>query len=177
MMLNLPNSLSLSRIVLLPVVILSDHNGFTALTAACLTLAIISDLVDGPIARRRGHSSAAGTLIDHGSDASFVTGFSLWLALANALPLLLAPLIAIAFVQYLLDALWLRQPGSRPSRLGRFNGIGYYVVCVAAWINLRLLNLPIVEVSVNLLAWTLAVTTVVSILTRITFTVRRIRRF
>ena len=42
--------------------------------AALLALAIASDYLDGPVARRTGKASARGMLFDHATDCLFVTG-------------------------------------------------------------------------------------------------------
>ena len=169
-MLNLPNLLSLSRVVLAPAIIAADHAGILWLACLLLAAAVVTDLIDGPIARRKGIATPRGTLIDHGCDAFFVSSLCAWLAYHEVLPIWLSPLIAIAVVQYLLDAVWLKQPGSRPSRLGKFNGIGYYVAVVSGYIALRLITGSWFTQTVQLIAWLLILATVGSIMSRLYFT-------
>ncbi|MSR14067.1 MAG: hypothetical protein EXR86_05755 [Gammaproteobacteria bacterium] len=122
---TLANSLSASRIVLAPATMWSLVEDRAALSVLLFGIVIASDLVDGRIARRRQQVSALGTLIDHGSDAIFVTalcGVGAWLSL---IPIALPILITFAFLHYVLDS---RGSELRGSRLGRWNGIGYFVI-------------------------------------------------
>jgi len=73
---NLPNLLTLSRIVVIPVIFLSVYInavwwGF--LTAALFIFASITDYFDGYLARARGQVSAFGRLLDPIADKLLVT--------------------------------------------------------------------------------------------------------
>ena len=102
-----------------------------SVVAALLTLAIVSDLVDGRVARRLGTASSRGQLFDHGTDCLFVTACLTGAAAAGQVPLVLPALVAAAFGQYVFDSYWVhRQKRLRMSTLGRWNGIGYFVPLV-----------------------------------------------
>ena len=88
--------------------------------------AVASDVVDGRLARARNETSAFGGLLDHASDATFVTLGQLALAAAGRVPLLLPILIVAAFLQYVLDSKSLAGRDLRTSALGRWNGILYF---------------------------------------------------
>ena len=120
------NAVTCLRLALAPALVASILSGEPRWAAACFALAVASDFADGWLARRRSQVSALGGALDHGVDACFVAAASAALAWRGVLPLLLPPLIAAAFVQYALDS---RVPagGLLPSRLGRWNGIAYYV--------------------------------------------------
>src|SRR3954469_18207746 len=60
----LPLAAALARPGLLP----------PGVVALLLGLAIASDYLDGPLARRTGTASATGMLFDHSTDCLFVTG-------------------------------------------------------------------------------------------------------
>jgi phosphatidylglycerophosphate synthase len=90
-------------------------------------LAVITDLADGPLARRQHTSSSRGSLFDHGTDALFVAATLAALATLEAVPWPLPALVAAAFFQYALDSRALAGRPLRTSRLGRGNGIAYYV--------------------------------------------------
>jgi phosphatidylglycerophosphate synthase len=98
--------------------------------AASLIFAVAaaSDFADGRVARRRGQISPLGGFLDHAVDAAFVSTGAAALASVGALPWPLAPLIAIAFLQYALDSRWLGARGLHGSALGRWNGIAYFVI-------------------------------------------------
>jgi phosphatidylglycerophosphate synthase len=133
-----------------------------ALAAPLFALAVVSDLLDGRLARRRGAVSRHGRLLDHGADFAFVTAGLLAAAWRGALPLLLPLGIALAFAQYVLDSHLLhREPGLRMSRIGRWNGVLYFVplggVCLAD------LGVPGLETATRMTAWLLVATTALSI--------------
>jgi CDP-diacylglycerol--glycerol-3-phosphate 3-phosphatidyltransferase len=79
---NLPNSITMSRIVMIPLLlwILSPHfpwqgGGAQELTASILfVLASITDGLDGYLARRRGQITTMGMLLDPLADKIMVTG-------------------------------------------------------------------------------------------------------
>lgn len=130
--LTVPNVLSLSRLPLAAGVawaLLADR-AWIGLTL--FALAVLTDVLDGRLARARGQATRLGTLLDHGADASFVTAVTTAAAVLGLLPGLLPPLIVIAFLQYLLDSSVLTGAALRRSQLGRYNGIAYYVIAGAA---------------------------------------------
>jgi phosphatidylglycerophosphate synthase len=132
------------------------------LAAGAIGVAIATDLLDGIAARRAGTESAAGRLFDHAADFLFVTSGLFALAWRGATPWILPVLIAVAFTQYVVDSYWLhRERQLRMSRLGRWNGILYFVpLCGDV---LARLGLPLLHGPVRWIAWALVVTTLLSI--------------
>ena len=136
------------------------------LTASVLlTLAILSDMFDGPIARRKGKESAAGGLLDHTCDAVLVTTLLFALTNTNELPLLLPILVLISFIQYVLDSKALSGHKLRTSLLGRFNGIAYFVI-VSMYIFSEVLGNVLSEHFLTICCWALVFSTSLSILER-----------
>ncbi len=130
--LNLPNTISAARVVLAPVLAVAVFAGRPGIALVIFAVVVLSDMLDGPLARRRGTPTPFGTLIDHGADACFVTiGTAVYAAL-GVLPWMLPVAIAIAFTQYVADASLFSSTTPRPSRLGRYNGIAYFVIVGAA---------------------------------------------
>jgi cardiolipin synthase len=126
--LTLANSLTLLRLLLaLP---FAQAVRADAPVAASLIFAVAaaSDFADGRLARRRGEISALGGFLDHAVDAVFVSTGAAALASVGVLPWPLAPLIAVAFLQYTLDSRLMRSSGLQPSSLGRWDGIAYFVI-------------------------------------------------
>ena len=145
-------------------------------------LAVATDLVDGRVARHYGESSPLGGLLDHATDATFVALGCFAVALRGEAPWILSFLIAAAFVQYVVDSR-AREPlasvraeptrarapvwALRASALGRWNGIGYFV----------LLGIPVVRDGLSLgwpprewvivIGWALVGSTVVSMVERL----------
>ncbi len=134
------NLLTGLRLILAPVCayLIVEARDFEAVIV--FAIAIATDFTDGPLARKRGETSPFGALLDHGTDATFVVLGNAALACREFVPVYLAPLIAVAFVQYTLDSKALAGRPLRASRLGRWNGIFYFVV----------LGTPIVR---NMLGW------------------------
>ena len=122
------NALTLLRLLLAPVLAVAvlSHSATTA--AVLFFLAVGTDLADGWVARRYGEQTPFGGFADHAVDATFVITGSAALARIGVLPVLLPWLIAAAFLQYALDSRVLSASGLVASRLGRWNGIAYYVM-------------------------------------------------
>jgi phosphatidylglycerophosphate synthase len=125
------NALTVARLILtVPFAFLMAAGGarHAVLAAVTLAAAIATDLLDGPVARRRGTATAAGGAFDHAADFCFVVSGLFAGAARGAFPWLLPVLVTVAFAQYVADSYWVDERRSlRPSRLGRYNGILYFV--------------------------------------------------
>ncbi len=134
-----------------------------------VTVAIVSDLIDGRVARRTGSASPRGMLFDHTTDCLFVTAGLAGASVAGLLPTILPVLVPIAFSQYVLDSYFLhRQRQLRMSALGRWNGIFYFaplVMITIAALHLSVLS-QLARVLVRPCAVLLALSTVASIIDR-----------
>lgn len=119
--------LSLARLALVPPLYLAIRSDAPVVATAIFWLAVASDFADGWVARRFDQVTPLGGTIDHSVDAIFVATGVFALAQAGVLPLPLAPVILLAFAQYALDSRSFAGQALRPSRLGRWNGIAYYV--------------------------------------------------
>ncbi len=129
-------------------------------------LAVASDLVDGALARRRDQVTKIGGLIDHAADATFVTVTITCMALQQDRSLLLSFLIILAFAQYVLDSQAHRGQRLIASSLGRYNGIGYFLLA-GALLLAEVIPPPSLWGDALMLAyWVLIITTVLSILDR-----------
>ena len=128
--------------------------------------AVVTDLLDGRVARRRKEVSRLGGVLDHAVDALFVSSGLMALSVDGLIPLALPVLIVLAFAQYALDSRVLSGKALRTSFLGRNNGIAYYAV----------LGIPVVarglELSwpspgqVRVLAWLILASTLISMVDR-----------
>ena len=148
--------------------------------ALLLGLAIASDYLDGPLARRTGTASARGMLFDHSTDCLFVTGGLAGAAIAGAVTPILPALIPFAFGQYVVDSyVWHRQRQLRASFLGRWNGILYFVPLVliaAARLPFPAGFASFLRLAAGVLGYLLAASTVASIIDRATTPFRSIAR-
>ena len=173
------NTFTAVRLVLaLPMAVALAHP--TLLTpgvvALMLAVAIASDYLDGPIARRTGTASPRGMLFDHATDCLFVTGGLTGAALAGSITPILPALIPLAFGQYVVDSyVWSRRRQLRASFLGRWNGIFYFVPIVL--ITIARLPVPprsasFLDHAAGALGYLLAASTVASMIDRATTPVR-----
>jgi phosphatidylglycerophosphate synthase len=121
------NALTGLRLAAAPVAALAVRYGASRLALALFVLAVATDLLDGPLARRRGEASALGGFFDHATDATFVSLGLLACATRGLVPWLLPLCVAVAFLQYALDSRALEGRPLHASALGRWNGIAYFV--------------------------------------------------
>jgi phosphatidylglycerophosphate synthase len=163
---TLANAVTGLRLALVPALvacILADLPRWGSLVFA---VAVASDFADDWLARRRAEASALGGALDHGVDALLVCAASAALAWRGVLPAPLPALVAAAFLQYALGS---RTPagGLWPSRLGRWNGIAYYVA-VAVPLVRDALSLPWPGPGpVLAFGWVLVASTLISMASRL----------
>jgi phosphatidylglycerophosphate synthase len=163
---RIADALTLLRLLLAPVLVACILAGEATWGALVFALAVASDFADGWLARRRSEATARGGALDHGVDACFVAAGLAALAWRGALPAALPPLVAAAFLQYATDA---RAPGGGlvASRLGRWNGIAYYVALAVPLVRDALgLGAP-GPALVRGLGWLLVATTLISMASRL----------
>jgi len=124
-------------------------------------VALLTDFLDGPIARRRGTVTAFSGTFDHGSDFLFVTSGIFAGAYRGVFPWVLPVCITAAFAQYVIDSYWIhRQSKLRGSKLGRYNGMLYFVPPVVD-ILIRL-GARFLQPLLTILVWGLVLSTLVS---------------
>jgi len=147
---NLPNSITLSRIASVPLLIwaLSPHfpqNGFSGeqeiLASATFILASITDGVDGYLARRRGQITTLGMLLDPLADKLMVTAAFILLVAYN--PAVMHPWIAVLVIgrEFLVSGLRSIATSEgftiQASDLGKLKTVTQIVAVVAAILNHR----------------------------------------
>ena len=135
-----------------------------------ISLGIATDYFDGIIARLSETASPKGRLFDHGTDFLFVTGGLGGAALAGDISIVLPILIVCAFTQYVLDSYWMHcEKELRMSRLGRWNGILYFVPLVlvsASRLDVTANSSHLWSTGILLVSYGLILSTVASIIDR-----------
>ena len=166
----MPHALTAVRLVLVfPFALFmargDEHSALFA--GIVIAVAIVTDFLDGYVARREGVASAAGRTFDHIVDFLFVTSGLFSGALRGAFSWILPVLITAAFAQYLIDSYWgHRLSGLRGSQLGRVNGILYFVpLCMDILIRL---GLDFLQPMLRILVWALVFSTLISMGQRLT---------
>ena len=163
---SLPNALSVSRVPLALLAVFALLSAAPAVAMWIFALAALTDLVDGRIARARNQATPLGGLLDHASDATFVTAVLAAWSVRGEIPVCLPLLIPLAFMQYVLDSKALSGQRLRGSLIGRWNGVAYFVLAGVPTVRDGLgLDWP-VQAWVRALAWALIATTVLSMAER-----------
>src|ERR1700683_1957913 len=141
-----------------------------AFALAVWSIALLTDFLDGPIARRKGTVTALSGTFDHDSGILFVTSGIFSGDTRGSFPWILPILITAAFAQYVLDSYWIhRHTRLRGSKLGRYNGMLYFVpTCMDILIRMGLMFL---QPLLTILVWLLVVSTLVSMGQRLMFRV------
>jgi phosphatidylglycerophosphate synthase len=139
---------------------------FAVFALVVWAVALITDFLDGPIARRRGTVTAWSGTFDHTTDFLFVTSGLFAGAFRGVFPWILPILIVAAFSQYVIDSYWIhRQTKLRGSKLGRYNGMLYFVPpCMEIVIRLGVRWL---QPLLTILVWMLVLSTLVSMAQRL----------
>lgn len=122
------NGLTLLRLLSAPATAMAIVGEAHACALALFCFAVLSDLADGPIARRRGEVSVFGGLFDHTSDAIYVATGLAACAWHGLVPVALPALVLTSFAQYALDSRALAGRPLRASFIGRWNGVAYFVL-------------------------------------------------
>ena len=160
------NALSALRLLITGPCAYAIWRGAWPIAAALFALAVVTDVFDGIVARRRGQATPLGGLLDHSIDALYVTATLTALTLIGAVPVCLAPLVVASFAQYVWDSAALQGAPLRASVLGRWNGVGYYALVGAVVIRNALgFDWPSPLV-VWIAGWLLIVSTLVSMCDR-----------
>jgi CDP-diacylglycerol--glycerol-3-phosphate 3-phosphatidyltransferase len=134
---------------------------FAVFALVVWAVALLTDFLDGPIARRRGIVTAFSGTFDHTTDFLFVTSGLFAGAFRGVFPWILPILIVAAFLQYVIDSYWIhRHSKLRGSKLGRYNGMLYFApTCMEIIIRLGAYWL---QPLLTILVWMLVLSTLVS---------------
>ena len=129
---NPANVLTAIRLLLIPILVWAIVGTQWLTAAITIALAIVTDIYDGKLARHYNSASPLGGFFDHGTDALLVSSSAWALAQNGLIHAWLWPFIGFAFAQYALDSKILQGRVLRTSKLGKYNGIGYYVLACTA---------------------------------------------
>ena len=173
MRLSAANGLTAARLLAIGPSVWAIATDRWGMAGILFTLAVVTDLLDGPLARRLGQVTRAGALFDHATDALYVAASLAALAAAGYLNIWLPGLVILAFIQYLLDSRVLAGAELRTSLLGRYNGIAYFALA----------GIPVIREALDLtwpadswvrgLGWLLVASTLTSMADRALALVRR----
>lgn len=161
---QLPNLITLSRIALVPVLILLLRERDYAASLAVFAAAGVSDALDGFLAKRLGHVSHLGAVLDPLADKALLVGAYVMLTILGDVPFWL--MLTVAFRDALIIGGYLIYTSlygavrMNPSRLSKFNTLAQISLVVAVLVQ-RAANLPIAPLA-EALIYLVLLTTVAS---------------
>lgn len=159
------NLLTAIRAVVIVPTCLAILNQAWIMAAVLFTTAVVTDILDGKVARRLNQTSPFGGLFDHSTDAAFVSLGCWAFASQGTINMVLPALIILAFIQYMLDSKALAGVALRMSAIGRSNGVAYYIL-VGTLIGAQVLNWQWLVQIAGYVAWLLVLTSGLSMLDR-----------
>lgn len=157
---NIPNSLTLIRIILIPVFIVVFYLNFRwahQLAAAIFALAAITDLLDGYFARKLGQISKLGAFLDPVADKLMVAVVLVLLVQNHPTVWLTLPAAVIVGREITVSALreWMAEIGARRkvavSFLGKFKTVAQMVALIMLIYRENIQGLPIYTIGMVLL--------------------------
>jgi CDP-diacylglycerol--glycerol-3-phosphate 3-phosphatidyltransferase/cardiolipin synthase len=152
--LNIPNTLTLLRILLIPVLVLAFYLPVTwsHLASACIfTFAAVTDGLDGWLARRLGQTSALGAFLDPVADKLMIAVALVLLVERHPTPWLALPAAVIIGREITISALreWMAELGDRKrvavSGMGKLKTIVQMVALVLLLLHDPVGPLPVFE--------------------------------
>lgn len=171
-MLNIPNLLSLIRVLLIPVLValyFVSHPAATVWATVVFVLAAITDWLDGYLARKWQQTSPFGAFIDPVADKLIVVVALLLILFKSPTWIILLPVIVIVFREITISALreWMAEIGARNvvqvSSMGKWKTT-FQMIAIGCLIFYKpLFDLPIFEIGVAML-YLAAILTLVSMI-------------
>lgn len=126
-MLNIPNTLTILRVLLIPVFVISLMDGHFALSFVIFVVAGITDAIDGVIARITNQRTTLGAYLDPTADKLLLTCAFLALAILKAIPSWLAVIVitrdVIISLGFMILFLMDRKPEIKPTALSKLNTV------------------------------------------------------
>ncbi len=139
---NVPNLLSIFRLVVTVFFILAVNNGQFRLALYLFIIQGVSDLLDGFLARVMGKKTALGAFLDPVADKTMLVSAYIVLCIHNLLPLWITAIVLIRDLVLAMGFLALRKVGIRfrlsPSILGKATtGFQILAVVYVLWSDSR----------------------------------------
>ena len=172
---TVPNLLSLSRLVLLPVVLLLLARNQDIAALVVMAISWVTDGLDGYLARRLRQVTDLGRVLDHLVDKIWTGAVLVTLVYLRNLPLLIAAAVVLRDVLILAGSLVImKSRGSFVSSdvLGKITGSAFALLVVY-----YTLNLPVLAGYKPYVDYTIGILIVVSFLNYVTVFLRRMGRF
>jgi cardiolipin synthase len=162
-MLNLPNFLSVGRIILVPLFVILSINQDFGWALLIFVVAAISDAVDGLLARLLQQRTVLGSYLDPAADKLLTASAYVILAILNILPGWLAVIVISRDVIIILGIMILFLTSHpleiRPSLASKFTTMLQFCTVVSTLVSKYAFQVPFL---IDFLIWGTAVATVIS---------------
>jgi len=172
---NIPNAITLLRLIAIPHLIYSFNYLSMFVTFSIFLSAIISDLVDGYVARKISSTSKIGAYLDVIVDFIFITGMYFFFSFKGIYSPWLLLVIVFVFAQFIISNILLKQTIYDP--IGKyfgsilFGGIGVTILISEQLIsNLIVFTDQIVYILVTVF---IVISALASLLSRFTYLLRQ----
>jgi len=174
---NIPNTITLLRLIAIPHLIYSFSYLSMFVTFSIFLAAIISDLVDGYVARKISSTSKFGAYLDVIVDFLFITGMYLFFSLQGIYSIWLLLVIVFVFAQFIISNILLKQTIYDP--IGKYFGsILFWGIGVTILISDQLISNLIVftdQIVYIMVTIFIVIFALVSLLSRFTYLLRQRR--
>lgn len=127
---NVPNILTISRFLLIPVYIAVFASGYYIWAFVVVVVAGLTDVLDGYIARSRGQITAVGAMLDPLADKSMMIVVIISLVVSGLIPWYAAALVFIRDVGMIIGSAIFHFRGKRTvpaNTMGKITTVLYYV--------------------------------------------------
>lgn len=176
---NIPNTITLLRLITIPHLIYSFNYLSMFVTFSIFLAAIISDLVDGYVARKISSTSKIGAYLDVLVDFIFITGIYFFFCLKGIYSPWVLLIIVFVFAQFIISNLLLKQTIYDP--IGKYFGsILFGGIGVTILISEQLISSLIVftdQIVYSMVTVFIVISALASLLSRFTFLLRQIRSY
>ncbi|RKP47279.1 CDP-diacylglycerol--glycerol-3-phosphate 3-phosphatidyltransferase [Cohnella endophytica] len=136
---NVPNSLTMSRFVLIPLFLLFYLNDEPIVALCILLVAGVTDILDGYIARRSGQITLTGSMLDPLADKLMMLSVVLALLIKSVLPLVAFAVMAFRELAMIIGSAIFHFRGLKTvpaNLLGKATTVIYYVAITLMFFDL-----------------------------------------
>jgi len=172
---NLPNALTVGRLLLVPVFVVLAWIGFDrgsdawqAWAAIVFGAAAVTDLVDGELARRTNTVTSVGTIIDPVADKALTGSALIILSWFDLLPWWVTIVIIVREVGVTLLRLWVIRHGVIAASRGGKAKTALQILAITLYL------LPLASGAMDVAHWIMGAAVVVTVVTGVDYTLRAV---
>jgi CDP-diacylglycerol--glycerol-3-phosphate 3-phosphatidyltransferase len=172
---NIPNALTVGRLVLVPVFVglawvgfERDSEAWQTWAAIVFGAAAITDLLDGELARRTNQVTSVGTIIDPIADKALTGSALLLLSWFDVLPWWVTVVIIVREVGVTLLRFWVLRHGVMAASRGGKLKTALQILAITLYL------LPLASGAVEVAEWVMGAAVIVTIVTGVDYTARAV---